>query len=67
MIMQNWEKKEQTSKRIALIVSICLHIALLISLTAYSSSGKDGSFLDWAKQIFKSEQVEHTADTDPSA
>lgn len=59
--MKTWEKREKSSKRIALIVSITLHIAFFATLAAYSNSGAEGSLFDWAKQLFSKEKVEQPA------
>jgi hypothetical protein len=56
--MKTWEKREKTSKRIALIASIALHIAFFATLAAYSSSGSESSLFDWAKQLFRKDKVE---------
>lgn len=65
--METWEQKEKTTKRIALILSLCLHLVLLASLTAYSNSDSQGSFVNWAKGLFQSDNAEQVDLAEPSA
>lgn len=55
--MANWETRERTTKRAALVVSVLLHIAVFAALA--SMGGEKPGLFD---KIFKSEPTESVAE-----
>lgn len=59
MMANQWESREKRVKRIALIVSVLLHIGALAMIT---TSFGDGAVQDLIESIFGSDQTEQVAD-----